>query len=166
MPCAGHRIEPRAKYHHPPPGPTGIQSGYLSPRRRDIDRENEKSDIITILFPKDTGSETLKGLQAELVDFDEIAEAGAATTRSVGAANLALWVGFAADAIGVAAVAAATLKKIIDRVRMKGVRGALIELPNGVRISIDSASMDEILSLVSAWKLEDAQWSRGGKPGN
>jgi hypothetical protein len=124
------------------------------------------SDVITIRFPNEIGSETLKGLQAELLEFDEIAEAGSATTRSIGVAGVALWVGFAADAVSVAAVAAAVLKKIIDRVRVKGVRGAVIELPNGVRISIDSASTDEIFSLVSAWRLEEAQWSGGPKPGS
>lgn len=119
------------------------------------------SDVVTILFPENPSPETLKGLQAELVDLAEVAEAGPATTRSVGAAELVMWVGFAADALGVAAVAAAALGKIIERVRGKKIKGAVIELPNGVKISIDSASADEVLTLVSAWKEEEAQWSRG-----
>ena len=122
-------------------------------------------DVITIQFPRDTGSETLKELRGELIAVKEVAGVGAATTRTVGVTDLALWVGFAADAMSVASLAVAALNNVIDRVRAKGVRGAIIELPNGVKISVESASADEILSLVSAWKGEDAQRSGEGTPG-
>ena len=118
------------------------------------------SDTITILFPDSPGSETLTALQADLSGLTEVAQAGSAATRSIGAAELVMWVGFAADALAVASVASATVRKIVNCVREKRIRGAVIELPNGIRISIDSASADKIKSLVSAWKQEETQWSR------
>jgi len=119
------------------------------------------NDVITILLPEDLGAERLKELQSELRGVEEVADSGTATKRAIGAAELALWVGFAADALAIGAVASTVLGKIIDRLRKKRVRGAVIELPNGVRISVDSATPDEVLAMASAWKKEEARWSRG-----
>ena len=69
-----------------------------------------------------------------------------------------------ADTLGVAAVAVAVFRKIADRLKAKGVRGTVIELPNGVKIAMDSASPDQVVAMVSAWHREQEDWSRRGPP--
>lgn len=123
------------------------------------------SEVVTILFPSDPGSERLRELQGDLRALEGFAGAGTEQTRSAGIAELAMWVGFAADALGLVSAATETLGKIAEKVRGQGIRGAVIELPNGVRISIDSASPDDIKKLVSAWQVEKVQWSRRGPGG-
>lgn len=122
------------------------------------------NDVITIRFPQDPGAANVKALETELLDIKGVAQAGSDTTRSIGAADLAMWVGFAADAFGVATVAAAAITKIIDRVQSKGIRRAVIELPNGVKVSIDSTSTEEIVALVTAWRQEEGRRSRRDRP--
>lgn len=114
-------------------------------------------ETITLRFPASPDPASLEALRTELLSLGEVTKTGSATTRSIGPAEVAMWVGLVADAVAVATVASGTLKKIMDRVRARQIRGAVVELPNGVRISIDSASEDQILSLVSAWRREEAR---------
>ena len=116
--------------------------------------------VITIHFPEDAGTARVNELQTDLLDIEGVAKAGSDTTRSIGVADVAMWVGFAADFFGVATVAAAAIMKIVDRVRKKGIRHAVIELPNGAKISLDSTSTEEIVALVSALKPEEGRRSR------
>jgi hypothetical protein len=122
------------------------------------------NDVITILFEAEPNDDRVESLKTDLLGIEGVESVGADATRSIGIAELGVWVSFAADALGVATAAASIVKGIGDRVRSRGVRRAVIELPNGVRISIDNASVDEITSIVSAWKDEEASWSRGAKP--
>lgn len=124
------------------------------------------NEVVTILFPSDPGAEELEALRADLRSVEGFTGAGTETTRSVGLVELALWVGFAADALAVATVAVATLAMVIDKVRGRRIRGAVIELPNGAKISVDSTSPEELRSIVSAWQLEKAEWSAGGTLGS
>jgi hypothetical protein len=118
------------------------------------------NDAITLVFPDEPGAPSLQSLQADLLELEEVVNADRETTRSIGVAELALWVGFAADALAVAPVAVGVIRKVIERVRGRGIRNAVVELPNGVKISIDSATPEEIAALVSAWKQEQVVSSR------
>jgi hypothetical protein len=122
------------------------------------------NDVITILFEAEPNDARVESLKTALLGIEGVESVGADATRSIGVAELGVWVSFAADALGVATAAASIVKAIGDRVRSKGVSGAVIELPNGVRISIDNASVDDITSIVSAWKDEEVSWSGGAKP--
>ena len=122
------------------------------------------SHMVTILFPEGLGDATLPALEADLRTLDEVTRTGQVSTRAITRAAVALWVGLAADTLGVAAVAVAVFRKIADRLKAKGVRGTVIELPNGVKIAMDSASPDQVVAMVSAWHREQEDWSRRGPP--
>ena len=79
-------------------------------------------EVVTILFPPGTGADTLDALQADLPAIDGFTGAGSEATRSVGIAELALWVGFAGDALGLVTAAAAILQKLVAKVRGRGIR--------------------------------------------
>ncbi len=48
------------------------------------------------------------------------------------------------------AAALPVIRKIVETIRGAGVTGAEIELPNGAKISVDNASVDDIERLIAA----------------
>ena len=116
--------------------------------------------VITIHFPEGGAEASVNELQTELREIEGVSRAGSNTTRSIGAAEVAMWVGFAADFFGVATVATAAITRIVERIRKKGIRHAVIELPDGARVSIDAASAEDIAAIVAALKPDGSRRAR------
>ena len=113
-------------------------------------------DTVTLLLPGDLSEAELTEIMGEIKGMDEIDEAGSSTTRSIELATLMVWIGFAADALGTAAAAADLFKKIFGKLKSRGVTNAQVELPNGVKINLESASIEDIKDIVSSWQAEEA----------
>lgn len=111
-------------------------------------------DFVSVVLPEQVDAEQAEVVQRELSGLREVEEAGSASTRSPTVAGLFIWVAFAVDAVTAGVAAASAIQKIVDRIRGRGILGAVIELPNGVTIKVDSARPEEIQKLAAAWKEE------------
>ena len=103
-------------------------------------------DVFRIELPDAEGA-VASDVAQDLRRLDAVAETSA-DTRSIGAALVLVKV--VGGVLGDAATAVPIVQKVVEMIRGKGVTGAKIELPNGTKISVDSASVDEIERLVAA----------------
>jgi ferric-dicitrate binding protein FerR (iron transport regulator) len=89
----------------------------------------------------------VSAVEQEIRDLDEV-NATSAEARSLGAALMIIQ--GAAGVLSSASTALPIVHKLVEAIRGRGVQGAKIELPDGTKISVDSASADEIERLVQA----------------
>jgi hypothetical protein len=100
--------------------------------------------ILTVNLPEGTSLEEGEALQQEIKGVAEVKASGVQETRSVLAAVaiVTIWLNLAKPAMEV-------ISKIIDLIRVKGLKDVVIELPNnGGSIKIDSASVEDIEKLL------------------
>jgi hypothetical protein len=113
---------------------------------------------ITLLLPQDVAASRVDDVRRTLTDVAGVTEVRPLEIRAIDPSAVMTWISFAADAFSVAGAAATAIGFIADRVRQHKVHGAVIQLPNGVKITLDSASPDDILRIVTEWKAEEALW--------
>lgn len=106
---------------------------------------------LRIEFPHGTAPDTVQGVADELNQLDEVEETTEATERSVLGAALLL-VNVAGPVLQGAATALPVVQKIVELIRGRGVSGATIELPDGTKVSVDNASVEDLERLLEAAK--------------
>ena len=107
-------------------------------------------DVFVVSLPPETDEAEREALEGELKEVDEVEDAGPSDLKSIDAATIEAWVQVATGVLTVATTAIPLIKAVVGRIRNRGIRGATIELPNGVKISVDGASSEEIERLVRA----------------
>jgi hypothetical protein len=113
------------------------------------------TDSITLILPKEVPTRIVADLESELGAMGEVAEASEVRTRTIDVASIMLVLTLVSDALGVTSLAVDLFQKIAGRMKSKGISGAEIELPNGVRIKLDSASVNDIQQIIGEWKTEE-----------
>jgi hypothetical protein len=104
-------------------------------------------DVFRIELPEDLPSEDVTQLVQELHEVDEVVETSSDTRSLTGALVLVKVVG---GVLGNVATAVPIVQKVIETIRGKGVTGAKIELPDGTKLSVDNASVEDIERLLAA----------------
>jgi len=104
-------------------------------------------DVFRIELPEDLSHEDVTLLVQELHEVDEVVETSSDTHSLTGALVLVKVVG---GVLGNVATAVPIVQKVIETIRGKGVTGAKIELPDGTKLSVDNASVEDIERLLAA----------------
>ena len=102
---------------------------------------------LSIEFPEGTPQQAIRTVTEQLGALDEVEET--TEPRSVVGAALLL-VKVAPAVLKGAATAIPLVEKIVHLVRGAGVSGVKIELPDGTKVSVDSASAADIERLLRA----------------
>jgi hypothetical protein len=110
------------------------------------------SDVLTIKLPDGSAPADATLLSEALGELPAVESARPRRTRS-DLASIALLVELAGSAFTVVATAVPIIQKIIGTIRGKGIKGAVIEFPNGGKLTIDSASVEDIERLVRAARI-------------
>lgn len=105
---------------------------------------------LSVTLPSGTSIETAQALAVDLDQLEEIEQTTSGDRSFVGAALVLVKV--AGPALESAATALPLIQKIVELVRGRGVSGASIELADGTKISVDSASVADIERLLEAAK--------------
>jgi hypothetical protein len=113
---------------------------------------------VTLFLPQDAASSHVDDVRRTLAEVEGVTEVRPLEVRAIDPVAVMTWISFTADALSIASVAATAIGGIVDRMRKARVHGAVIQLPNGAKITLDSASPDEILRIVTEWKAEEALW--------
>ena len=100
------------------------------------------------VLPKGAAKEAADKLREEVSSIEAVSEARVVRPRSVGA-DAMLWISVAANVVGVATAGYALFEKVRRAIRKQKLEGVHIERPDGVRISLDKASPQEIQALLS-----------------
>ncbi len=104
-------------------------------------------DVFRIHLPEAASPDDAAELASALRDVDGVVET-AADTRSLAAALVLVQV--VGGALADVSTALPVVQKVVALIRGKGVTGAKIELPDGTKIAVDSASIDELERLIGA----------------
>ena len=107
-------------------------------------------DGLVIEFGGGVPGEELRSLRDGLGGLEGVEDTVSMDTRGVDAATAMLWVQVAAGVIGAVGSALPVIRSVVEMVRGKGIRGAKIRLPNGVEISVDEATPQELERLIGA----------------
>jgi hypothetical protein len=102
---------------------------------------------LSIELPEGTPLETIQRVTGEVAALEDV-ETATAPRSILGAALLVVEV--APGVLTAAATAIPLVEKIVHLVRGAGVTGAKIELPDGTKVSVDSASAGDIERLLRA----------------
>ena len=113
---------------------------------------------VTLFLPRNAELSHVDDLRRAVADVDGVTEVRQLEMRAFDPATVMTWISFTADALSIASLAATAIGALVDRVRKARVHGAVIQLPNGAKITLDSASPDDILRIVNEWKAEEALW--------
>jgi hypothetical protein len=105
---------------------------------------------LSLTLPSRTSIETVRALTADLETLQEVEQTTTSDRSFLGAALVLVKV--AGPALESAATALPLIQKIVELVRGRGVSGASIELADGTKISVDSASAADIERLLEAAK--------------
>lgn len=100
------------------------------------------------VLPKGAKADAADTLREEVASMEAIETAKVVRPRSAGA-DVMLWVSVAANVVGMATAGYALFEKVRGAIRKQKLEGVHIELPDGVRISLDKASPQEIQALVA-----------------
>jgi hypothetical protein len=103
---------------------------------------------LSIEIPEGASQETLRELTDELRQLDGVEDTNEPTRSVVGTALVLVKV--AGPILEGVSTALPIVKKIVGLIRGKGVSGAQIELPDGTKLSVDSASAGDIERLLEA----------------
>jgi hypothetical protein len=105
------------------------------------------SDTFSIELPESVPRADAAEIAAELRNVDEVV-ATSSDTRALG--EVLLLVQAVGGAFSAVSTAVPLVQKVVQLIRGKGVTGAKIELPNGTKLEVDSASVEDIERLLSA----------------
>ncbi len=104
-------------------------------------------DVFKIELSDEASKQDAAQLATALRDVEGVVETSS-DTRSLTAALLLVKV--VGGALADVATTVPIVEKVIGMIRGKGVTGAKIELPDGTRIEVDNASVDDIERLLTA----------------
>ena len=107
-------------------------------------------DLFSVNLPKNTPKDQAKLIQKTLKEIQGVKDAGSDDARGIDPARVMLWVQTSSGLLGAAGTGASIVKKVAETIRGKGISGASIELPGGVKISVDNASASDIERIISA----------------
>jgi hypothetical protein len=100
------------------------------------------------VLPKGAARDAAEKLREEVASLEAVDRAKVVRPRSVGS-DMMLWVSVAANVVGIATAGYALFEKVRGAIRKQKLEGVHIERPDGVRISLDKASPQEIQALLS-----------------
>jgi hypothetical protein len=103
---------------------------------------------LSIEIPEGASQETLRELTDDLRRLEEVEETNEPTRSVVGTALVLVKV--AGPILEGVSTAVPVVQKIMGLIRGKGVAGAKIELPDGTKLAVDSASAADIERLLEA----------------
>ena len=107
------------------------------------------ADFLTIQLPPGSASGDASLVSDALNELPVVESSRPLQTRS-DLATVALLVQLAGSVFSAVTTAVPAIQKIIATIRGKGIKGAVIEFPGGGRLSIDSASVEDIERLIRA----------------
>lgn len=107
-------------------------------------------DVFTITLPETASKSDVQALRDSLKQMESVKSARSVTPRGVDPNAVMVWVQVASGALGAISTGVPLIKGAIDQIRGKGIKGVTIELPSGVKISVDNASAADIEKLVRA----------------
>ncbi|MGQ0647339.1 MAG: hypothetical protein ACT4P7_07185 [Gemmatimonadaceae bacterium] len=110
--------------------------------------------IFRMVLPSNADPGAAEQARQDLAELDGVESARLVRPRS-GAADVMLRVSVAANVVGIAAAGVSLLDRVRRALRKRRLEGVHIELPDGVRVSVDSATPEEVQKLVTA--LEQAR---------
>ncbi len=111
---------------------------------------------ITLLLSKDLDDLTVRRVREAVAALEGVQEVLPLHAGSIHPGVLTTWISLAGQAPS--AVETTIIGRIFDRMKELGVYGALLELPNGGRLPLESASLDEIRRVVTQSQAEEAVW--------
>ena len=106
------------------------------------------ADALMITIP--AAGSSAEGIGEALSALPAVESAEPSRTRSFDPASVMLLVQLGGSVLGVVGTAVPIIKQIVDTIRGKGVRGAVIEFPGGGKLSVDQASVSDIERLIRA----------------
>lgn len=104
------------------------------------------STVLEIELPPSVSEEEQAELEKALRQLDDVDDAGPTGTRAIDPASIGLWIKLAADALGLAPA----VGKVVELIRGRRIEGATLKLPDGIEISVDRASVEDIERLLAA----------------
>ena len=104
-------------------------------------------NILRMVLPKHSDPKAAEEARKDLEEMKEVKNVRIVRPRS-GAAEAMIWISVAANVVGIAATGAGLLEKLRAAFRKRRLEGVHIELPDGVRVSLDSATPEEVQHLV------------------
>lgn len=105
-------------------------------------------DSFTITFPKTTSKNDVKAIKDTLVQLNAVEDMVALNARSVDPASIAVLVELVSGSLVAISTAVPLVKKVVETIRSKKIKGVTIKFPNGMEISVDKASVAEIQQLL------------------
>jgi len=108
------------------------------------------NDNFHITLPNEVTEEQLESIKAKLHDIETIKSIDSVATRAIADGNLIIWVQLVGGVLSAVSNAVPFILKIIKIIRNKGILSAQIKLPNGIEISTDKSSAEEIINLLEA----------------
>ena len=106
------------------------------------------TDALRITLPGSTMADA-QSISTTLRALSEVESAQPSQTRA-DPASVLLFVELAGSVFTAVATAIPIVQKVIAAIRGKGIKGAVIEFPGGVKLSVDSASAADIERLIRA----------------
>jgi hypothetical protein len=110
------------------------------------------SQVLKIRLPEDSEQVNLKEIETELKQVDGVKYAGSAKARGGELETALLVVQLIGQVMSAASTAYPTIQKIGSIFHRKGLKGVTVEGPNGIKISLDKASPEDVQKLVDAMK--------------
>jgi hypothetical protein len=103
---------------------------------------------LSVTLPSGTPPDTVHAIAAEIAQLEEVEQTTSGDRSFLGAALVL--VNVVGPALEGATSALPLIQRIVELVRGRGVSGASIELADGTKISVDSASVADIERLIDA----------------
>jgi hypothetical protein len=105
-------------------------------------------DILTLELPDTLSNTEVKALRDEIKQLSGIEDAGSRVTRSVDLVALGVWFTFASGVFETASTGIPIIQKIIEMVRGKGIKNAVLTLPDGTKLSVDEISVRDLERII------------------
>lgn len=112
-------------------------------------------NILRMVLPRHADPAAAEEARKEVAGLKEVKSARLVRPRSA-AADAMLWISLAANVVGIAATGAGLIEKVRAAFKKRRLEGVHIELPDGVRVSLDTATPEEVQRLVRVMQ-EDAK---------
>ena len=105
---------------------------------------------IKIIPSKQTNEALLGDVESELKQLEGIIGAGSSSSRAIDPGSILLWVKLSAELITAAGAAVTVVQQIINLLRKKNMSDAILEFANGTKVSVSSASAEDLAKLLQA----------------
>ena len=105
-------------------------------------------DLLNITLPKGASADDVQALESALKSIQDVQTTGRVTPRGVDPGEVMMWIKVGSGLLSLASTAVPVVKRVVDAIRGKGLKGVKLELPGGAKLEIDSASVEEIDKLV------------------